>query len=385
MAKRKTNRSSKSSTRKKSSGKQLDLFAPIRNWRNNPQSQEQTRKIFAWTLIFGGILAFIAGISHFSNGPADLSVAEAGEAQNILGYVGAIIAQIYISKGFGFLGLAIPLYIAFWGLVLLEDDFSATAKNLFKFVVFGVVFGSTLLAFVVDVFSLTSFDLGGGVGHFISRGLGKYVGSFGVGFLLLFSLIIFLVVNFNAEMRASGLLNRIMAFVDNVSGIKLKPALQGAGGAPAAKPVKKPANTRRKKPAAKAGDSLANRVGKLLEVEGGNAKVRGLAPESNDGQAAPTEGVAGPPPATAPGEQIAFDLQTPKEPVKLKIGNEDLELEIAEPMDEPSADPEPESGTKEFIPLGDDNIGVVVGEDKIEKIIKPEDQVNDQIEDFFII
>lgn len=374
MAKRKTN-TRRSSSKRKSSGKQLDLFAGIRKWRSNPQSQEQTRKVLAWTLIFGGILTFIAGISHFYTGRADLAMANAADAQNILGYVGAVIAQLYITKGFGILGLAIPLYIGFWGLVLLEDDFFQTAKSLLKFVVFGVLFGCMLLAFIVDATGGVNFDLGGGVGHYLSRGLAQYVGGVGVVFLLLFALILFFVINFNAEIRASGLLNRVMAFVDNFSGINLKPALQGAGGGTANSKVK-PASTRRKKPAPKKGDSLKDRVGKLLEVEDDSTQSRGLAPEGD------TAGNTAPPTPAAPGEQIAFDLKTPKEPVKLKIANEDLELEIAEPMDEPSADPEPESGTKEFIPLGNDNIGVVVGEDKIEKIIKPEDQVNDDIEDF---
>ncbi|MFK7971063.1 MAG: DNA translocase FtsK 4TM domain-containing protein, partial [Bacteroidia bacterium] len=381
MAKRKTN-SRRSSSKRKSSSQQLDLFAGIRKWRSDPQSQEQSRKIFAWTLIFVGVLAFIAGISHFYHGRADASVAAAGEAQNILGYVGAIVANWYISKGFGILGLVIPLYVAFWGIVLLEDDFFHTAKRLLKFVVFGVLFGSTLLAFIVDVSSGLNFDLGGGVGHFLSRGLAQYVGYFGVGFLLLFALIIFLVVNFNAEMRASGLLNRVMGFVDSVGGIKMRPAIQGAGNnAPANKPAKKASTKKRTKPAPKSGDSLKDRVGKLLELEGTDGQVRSLddTPASAGKEAGSDAAI---PPPAAPGEQIAFELKTKKEPVKLKIENEDLELEIAEPMDEPVSDAEPESGTKEFIPLGDDNIGVVVGADKIEKIIKPEDQVNEGIEDF---
>ena len=378
MAKRKTN-SRRSSSKRKSSSKQLDLFAGYRKWRGNPQSQEQTRKIFAWTLIFGGILAFIAGISHFYTGRADLTVANAGEAQNILGYVGAVVAQLYITKGFGILGLAIPLYVGFWGLVLLEDDFFQTAKSLLKFVGFGVLFGCMLLAFIVDATGGANFDLGGGVGHYLSRGLAQYIGGVGVAFILLFALILFFVINFNAEIRASGLLNRITAFIDNFSGINLKPALQGAGGNASNTKVK-PTNTRRKKPAPKKGDSVKDRVGKLLELEGGTSQARSLAPEpAPEGKSA---NATSPPPAAAPGEQIAFELKTPKEPVKLKIENEDLELEIAEPMDEPSADSEPETGTKEFIPIGDDNIGVVVGADKIEKIVKPEDQVNDDIEDF---
>jgi S-DNA-T family DNA segregation ATPase FtsK/SpoIIIE len=369
LAKPKTTRSRRSSKSKKS-GQQLDLFAGIRKWRSNPQSREQTRKVLAWTLIFGGVLPFIAGISHFRNGGADLAINEAGEAQNMLGYVGAKIAQLYISQGFGLFGLAIPLYIGFWGLVLLEENFFGIAKRLLKFVAFGVLFGSMILAFVVDLSGSINFDLGGGVGHFLSRGLVTYVSSWGAGFLFLFALIIFLVLTFNAEIRASGLLSRMTALFNTVSGINLRPPLQGAGSPAPAR--NEPASKPRTKPAPKKGDSLKERMGKLLK-EG--SQERSIAPE----QASPT---AQPPAAAEPGEQIAFDLKAPKEPVKLKVENEELELEITEPLDEPSAETESIEGTKEFIPLGEDNIGVVVGADKIEKIVKPEDQVNEEIEDF---
>jgi S-DNA-T family DNA segregation ATPase FtsK/SpoIIIE len=378
LAKRKTTRSRRGSKSKKG-GQQLDLFAGIRKWRSNPQSQEQTRKVLAWTLIFSGILAFIAGISHFGNGGADLAINEAGEAQNMLGYVGARTAQLYISQGFGLFGLAIPLYIGFLGLVLLEENFGDIAKRLLKFVVFGVLFGSMVLAFIVDMSGGINFDLGGGVGHFLSRGLATYVGNWGAGFFFLFALIIFFVLTFNAEIRASGLLNRITVFVDNFSGINLRPALQGIGTSASSAPKNKPASRPRTKPAPKKGDSLKERMGRLLEEEGGGTASRSAAPEAEPSQA-PAQNE--PPAAAEPGEQIAFDLKTPKEPVKLKVENEELELEIAEPMDEPVADVEVVEGTKEFIPLGEDNIGVVVGADKIEKIVKPEDQVNDEIEDF---
>ncbi|MEZ4685759.1 MAG: DNA translocase FtsK [Bacteroidia bacterium] len=380
MAKRRTNRS-RSSSRSKKSSQQLDLFAGIQKWRSNPQSRDQTRKVFAWTLIFGGILAFIAGISHFGNGGADLAISEASEAQNMLGYAGARIAQLYISQGFGLPGLVIPLYVGFWGLVLLEKDFSNIARRMLKFVVFGVLFGSMLLAFIVDASGSANFDLGGAVGHYLSRGLTTYSGRVGTGFLMLFALIVFLVLTFNAEIRASGLLNRIMAFVDNLSGIKLIPAMQGANSSASSAPKNKPASKPRTKPAPKNGDSLKERMGKLLDGEqpAASSSSRSASPEPSPSQAQTTKE---PPAAAEPGEQIAFDLKTPKEPVRLKVENEDLELEIAEPLDEPEADLEVVEGTKEFIPLGDDNIGKVVGADTIEKIVAPEDQENDEIEDF---
>lgn len=377
LARRKTTSNRRRTSQKAQKGTQLSLFAGLKTWRANPESREQTRKLWGWTLIFAGILACIACVSHFSTGRADATISNPAEAQNMLGATGAWVARWIISYGFGVVGLLLPLYVAFWGLVKLEADFYQRAKRMFKYVAFVTLFGSTFLAFIVEVTGGLNFDLGGGVGHFIINTLGAYVGMFGVGALLLFGLIAFMVVTFNAEVRASRLLAPVSQGLDQVSMLfrGSKPALETAG-APVTKnrPAKSPQKTQKTTP--KTGDSLKNRVGQLLDITPPEGEAsRSLQPEDPNNTTPET-------PTTAePGEQIAFDLKTPKAPLKLKVKNENLELEIEEPQDEVVAEEET-PGSKAFIPLGEDNIGVVVGEDRIEKIINPEDQTNEEITDF---
>lgn len=342
--------------------------------RNDPEAAERGRKALAWTLIFLGILAFIACVSHFFNGKVDQSVAESGirtgAVNNLLGFIGAWIANLLVTRGFGFFSLTLPLYGILIGLVLLEDDFYQLAKSLVKYILFVLIWGATFLAFIVTLSGSDNYDLGGGLGHRLYAWLSTYIGPVGVGFLMIFAVLLFVVINFNTELRASKLLEKIAGAKD-----QLQPQLKASNSA-----ANKPATTAtsRKKPAKSRKKSLSvkERAEQLMaakangEANGQTATARGL---EGDQPAEVSEGSADAP-LPAPGEQISFDLATPKTPPKLKVKveNEDLELVIEEPVKE--AQTPSETAPKEFVQLGEDNVGVVKGEGKIEKIVDKKDQ-----------
>ena len=340
------------------------------NLRHNPESAARARKILAWTLLFLGVLSFIACISHFYHGRSDQSITEggagSGQVHNVLGFAGAWVAHWLVTRGFGVFGLIIPAYTVLMGLVLLEDDFYTIARRLVKYALFMLLWGSLFISYIVILTQSENYDLGGGFGYHVNQWLFGYVGKVGVAFLMLFAVVLFIVVNFNAEVRASRLIARLSEVKENV-------VQQAKANRPqAAKPKK-------------AKDSVKSRIDALRKkktAEEDNSNGLDLNEEENDSKPILKE----PETPAQVGEQISFDVvesrslsPASKPKAKHKVENEDLELIIEEPVNEKQqADHE----KKEFVQLGEDNVGLVKGaEGKVEKIVEKESQEID-LEEF---
>ncbi|MEM6262997.1 MAG: DNA translocase FtsK [Bacteroidota bacterium] len=367
MAKRNTATRRRRSSRKKKTSYWSALFEAVGNFMTVTSSQEAKERIWktsAWSLIFIGLLSLVACISFFTSGNADQSVAEAGvqtgDPKNLLGYMGATVAELLIRRGFGLFGLVIPVYAMLIGGVMLENNFYGMVKRLFKYVFFAVLWGSTFIAYIIILSNSEQFDLGGGIGYYLNMWLFKYVGQLGVAFLLIFAVLLFFVLNFNAEVRASRFVEKISQVTENVKtqGIrvnlpKIQPAPNGNG---------------QNKP------KRQNRVKSSEEAESASPDQ----PVVNG-----TMDTAEPElPLAKAGEEVAFSIEAPektkkKAPKRHKVENEQLELVIEEPDGDPSRPTE----TKEFEQLGNDNVGLVKGENKIEKIVQKEDQ-EIELEDF---
>ncbi len=352
MAKRKTSSNrSKSRSRKNQEAGILDgLFS---SWGSNrsPEAQERNRRVFAWTLLFLGFLSLLACISYFYTGKADQSALEPGvegqTVKNWLGFIGAYIANLLVYKGFGIFGILIPLFAIFLALVILEDEYYYIARRLFKYFAFSVFWGSIFLAYILILSDSAAgplpanFDLGGGFGYFVNMHLFTYVGKIGVAFLLLFALLIFAVVNFNAEIKASRI-------ASNFTGLKERVKNQ----AQHLKGFEKPAPRNRPK-------SKSSKLTRQQKENAEDIEFEEEAPES------PAE----------PGEQISLDVAPPvlkKATKKLKqaVAPEELELKIETPEEEEHVAPT----QPELDQIGEDNVGKVVGsENEVMKIIAPED------------
>ena len=373
MAKQTSSRRSRRSKKKKSTqGPISSLLNLGQALQSTPESREQRRKVLAWSLIFLSLLSIVACISYFFTGRADQSVTEGGverayKAGNWLGFLGAKAADYIIHRGFGLFGFVPLLYTFLLGLVLLENDFYLYAKRIFKYVVFIVLFGSVFLAYIEILTGSVTGDLGGGIGHFINLWLEPYVSWVGIGFLLLFALLIFVVLNFNAEVRAS----RLLASLKSAS-ISIGSRSNGRRN----RPVKETVSLRQR-----LRDGLLKAIGVDPEVvaqaEAGESPPEPAAKDS----ASPAKSSPAPPKPVKKGQAVNLDLKADQDPPKAsKSGGKDddnsqLELIIEAPKDEPAFELiEPRKENKQLEQVGDDNIGRVVGEENFEKIVPEEDQ-----------
>ena len=354
MAKRKT-----SSNRNKSrSGKNSEpgiLDGLFSSWsgESTPEGREKNRRVFAWTLLFIGFLSLLACISYFYTGKADQSALEPGvegqKVSNWLGFIGAYIANLLVYKGFGIFGILIPLFAIFLALVILEDEYYYIAKRLFKYVAFSVFWGSIFMAYVLILSDSTAgplpakFELGGGFGYFINMRLFTYVGKIGVAFLLLFALLIFAVVNFNAEIRASRI-------VSNISGLKDR--------------VKNPSQYFKQFDKQAPRNRPKSKSSKLSKNQTENAEDIDFEEETAEST-----------PQPEPGQQVSLDVNPPvlkKATKKLKQAPtpKDLDFTFEKPEEEETVIPV----QPELEQIGKDNIGKVIGsEHEAMKIISPED------------
>ena len=139
---------------------------------------------------------------------------EPGQVKNWLGNTGAAIADLLIYRGFGLAGLLIPLYGLLLGMLMLENDYYSYARRLLKYVIFILFFGTVFISYFELLIDPSSAYLGGGVGITINTWLFATIGKIGVAIILIFCIILFMVLNFNAEIRASNLVSSLKHTLD---------------------------------------------------------------------------------------------------------------------------------------------------------------------------
>lgn len=367
----------RSSRNNKNQGLLSFLFGTVHTLRTDAEARSRTRQAMALLLILASIFSLIAFISHFFTGTSDQSVVESGadyaaESQNWLGYLGASVANLMIYKGFGIVSFILPLYGILWGLAMFENDFYDMLRRIFKYAFFVLFWGASFLAFIAILSNPTdpNYALGGGIGDYINITCFSYIGKIGMGFLLLFSLIIFLILIGQAE----GLLRLSMGVAQGVG------KTVSTGG----KVVKSSAGAIGKQ--GNLFESLKEKIAGLQPSEQENTPQVQEKPVSNKKQNAPT-----PPPAKEEKEgsnEFVFNVRnrntTPEPVLEPKLGeNGPLILEIAEGDPEvPILVNQSEIVSREQ--LGDDNIERVVtadGDEIIEKILNEEDEEVDNPDD----
>ena len=371
-------RKGRSSRKKKSTGPISGIQTLFSSLKGDPARRYQNWTILSWSLILVSAAAIIACISYYFTGNTDQSetegiLSEAEKVRNLLGPIGAWMADILIRRGFGLFGLLIPIFGLMFGLFMLEDDedYYFIARRLLKYVVFIMLFGSVFISFIELLIDPAKTSLGGGVGVAINKWLFKYIGKLGVAFLLIFAILIFVLINFNVEIRTSRL---VESLASPLKGTNEKEAV-------ANRPIKKSSrkNVLKKK--------LADALGMELKENPANtspAKDTSPPPNKEVEQASPLKHtpINQETPAN-PGEEIKFNLPKNGNDNKSSTSKTDdkgqLELTIVETPDEPQLEVVEH---KELEQIGEDNIGKVVGEvDKVEKIVPKEDQEIDNADE----
>ncbi|MEL6697172.1 MAG: DNA translocase FtsK [Bacteroidota bacterium] len=344
----------------------------IQSLRSSGENQERNRKLIGWTLIFVGVISFVACLSYYFTGNADQSATESGvnEVNNWLGFIGAKLAEYIVLRGFGIFGFIPILYTIAWGFVLLEDadeyeSLYASLRRFFKYALFITLFGSLFFSYIEILSNATSFDLGGGFGYAVNTWLFSYVGRVGVAFIVIFALVIFVVINFNAEVRASRI-------IQNVKNTKLSNLNINT----------KAATSKVKKNVKDTSAAIKKKTGSTPAEEENSEASRTAStqtPAIIKAKENPQPQLEIPPSKEAGiGEEISFEVVDNKTPKKKPTTNSaDLELTIVEPKEEKTID------LKEYEQIGDDNVGIVKGQDIVEKIIPKEDQEIENPDEIF--
>lgn len=181
MAKKK-----KSTTKKKRNNRIVSFF-----------KSQQTHLIFGVFLMLFSIFLLISFFSFFSNWQADHSLltqfAERNqEAKNLLGKIGAQISHLFIYKGFGLASFILPIALFFTGLVA---AFDLQLKLLQKVWFWGLTF-MVWISLALGFFLPNEPLFGGVVGFELNDFMNDYIGKTGVFFILLFSLLAYLISRF---------------------------------------------------------------------------------------------------------------------------------------------------------------------------------------------
>ncbi|MCS6905278.1 MAG: DNA translocase FtsK 4TM domain-containing protein, partial [Bacteroidia bacterium] len=126
------------------------------------------RKIVGLFLMLLSLFLLVALLSHiFFSGIEDQSAIEANSeqtAENKGGYLGALLASLFITKGFGYISLILPFYFFLLGYALMENKFWGLLSKLLSYVVFILPWFSTCMGFFIILFNIPAIDPAGYVG-----------------------------------------------------------------------------------------------------------------------------------------------------------------------------------------------------------------------------
>lgn len=181
------------------------------NWKD-----ERLTKVFGVFMLLLGLFLAIAFISYCFNWQVDQDkvlkfswsafISGDGEVANWLGRFGAFSSNMFFFWGFGVMSF---LFVAFFIKLGINRIKRQALSNLLPAIKYGglsMVFGSILLEFL---FQSKAFPWGGTFGSSTCQYLSSFLGNIGLGALLLFSLIAFLVWMFNPNFEQLNLVPAI--------------------------------------------------------------------------------------------------------------------------------------------------------------------------------
>ncbi|HLT41413.1 MAG TPA: DNA translocase FtsK 4TM domain-containing protein, partial [Sphingobacteriaceae bacterium] len=178
-------------------------MARIKNKKNNTTSAKsrpklqisnQQKIIFGTLLMLLSVAFVIAFISYFSTWQQDQSLLKEFwnkqvEAENWLNKFGASVSDFFIRKGFGVAAFIFPILIFQTGLFLFVGLPLKKLNNRW----FWGILASVWIAIFFGFFAETAPILGGVIGFEMNDFLRAYIGRIGIGLVLFFVLVIYLV------------------------------------------------------------------------------------------------------------------------------------------------------------------------------------------------
>lgn len=176
----------------------------IKNWINGLPA-EKSRRIAGFLCLFTGLLLFLSLLSHFFYWWIDYDVVQQmqngsiwanndWQVRNIGGKLGAYTAFVFVNSGFGIASFIFPLVLFLAGLQILRIKKFRWIKIFFRSI-FALLWVSILFGSIFQ--SGSNYVFGGSVGCQTSLYLKGLLGTVGLILLLIFSLLCYLILNYN--------------------------------------------------------------------------------------------------------------------------------------------------------------------------------------------
>ncbi len=161
-------------------------------------SSKQAHFIIGTFLLVVSIFLLLSFISYLSSWKVDQSTLsqfgnKAIVAKNLLGKLGAVVANLFIYTGFGIASFYIPILLFLVGTCLLLSIKIQKINKILFWGLLAMIWFSVFLDYTIPSKPL----LGGVVGFELNSYLKIYIGKVGVGLMFLFFVIIYIVVRFN--------------------------------------------------------------------------------------------------------------------------------------------------------------------------------------------
>lgn len=168
---------------------------------------ERTQKISGLVLILLSAYLSIAFVSYFFTWDVDQDKVLEGagnlflpetKVYNWLGKFGALVSHFFMYKSFGAASFILVPVLFVYGLQKVIQKQLINVGSFNAKWLFIMVWASLALS---AIFSDSLFFMGGGFGYFINAKIINYVGNFGLGALLIFSMLTFLVLSVNLSFK----------------------------------------------------------------------------------------------------------------------------------------------------------------------------------------
>jgi len=143
------------------------------------------------------LISIISHILYAGSSDQSALLAEPTTVSNQGGWFGAYFSTLFVTRGFGYIAILLPFYFALLGYALFEGKYWGAVRRFLAPLSFWLYWVSVTLAFFTLAVGGSSQDWGGGIGLFLAELLRQYIGLFGLGFLVAFSLFTYVVFKYN--------------------------------------------------------------------------------------------------------------------------------------------------------------------------------------------
>lgn len=162
-----------------------------------PMLSRQQKFLLGCLFVLFAVAMVLAFVSFFIYGKADQSAVSAitdrtEKVENWLGKFGAILADVFIYKGFGAASFLFVRLFFLTGAFLALDISLRKLKNIWFWDLFAIIILSILFGF----FAQSLPELGGTIGYEMNLFLQDYIGTTGTLLALFFGIIVFLIFKF---------------------------------------------------------------------------------------------------------------------------------------------------------------------------------------------